>query len=132
MEKDQYISLIKELNGYCDCKDLSKFSSLTKKIKILGDKSSSLLESLSDIHESNSEVNDLYNKTLNDFNDCYEKQGQELISLVENNKLKSFYHNEKNDYKKEQVDTQKALKLLDKNKIITAHCSYCDQQIASF
>jgi len=132
MDKDEYVLLIEELNGYCSCKELKNLSDLGRRIKSIDEKCYAL-ESSIDFEDPKQEdrvslellkekKEGLENLINNDYN-------PELNNLIKQKKLKLFYHDEKNNYKKKEIDSEETLKLSGQNKIITIHCSNCDQQI---
>ncbi|MBI2003941.1 hypothetical protein HYS72_00565 [Candidatus Pacearchaeota archaeon] len=125
-----YLSKLYKKSKQCDCESLVRLSYLAKKRKELETLCDDLSEFLENIHKGNDEVKNLYEKKIYERIGFYNEYNLELNLLVKNEKLKLYYHNEKNNYKKQRVSSEKGIKLLNKNKIITAHCSDCNQLIA--
>lgn len=132
MDKNEYPSLIEELNGHCSCNELKKLYDLGKRIISIDEKCYNLERSidfenpkqkdrvpLELLKEKKEGLKSLINNNYN----------PELNNLIEQKKLKLFYHDEENNYKKKEIDSEETLKLSKQNKIITIHCFNCDQQI---
>ena len=129
MNREEYILGLFEKNKYCNCEDLSQLFSLEEKVKNLKDYCDDLFESLSGIHKENSEVHKLYDEKRSKHEGGCGKHSEELNSLIRKEKLKLFYHNEENSYKKQLITSDRVTELLKEEKIITVHCYNCDQQI---
>lgn len=129
MDREEYIAKVFEKNEYCNCEDLVRLSYLEKERKDLSSICNDLFESLLGINKGNGEVRKIYEQKIHKRENFHEEHNLELNSLIKKEKLKLFYHDEKENYKKQQVDYVKGRELLKKNKIITVHCHNCDQQI---
>ena len=124
MEREEYISLIEGLNGYCDCKELSKLTKLISE----GEHLRNLCDAFSD-KVNKSEEEEIYTGRLSDLILCSIQHGKEAGNLLEEEKLILYYYNEKDNYKKEKINLEKAKDLIKKDKVITLNCYSCDQQI---
>ncbi|MEK6817408.1 MAG: hypothetical protein AABX80_01275 [Nanoarchaeota archaeon] len=128
--KEKYISNLFKKNKSCSCGDLVRFAHLDEQKKNLENLCHSLLESLTNFHKGNMEVIELYQKRLYDLEIISGEQNIELNSLIKKDKLNLFYHNEKEDYKKEKINFEQGRELMKDKKIITVNCYNCAQQIA--
>ena len=133
MDREEYISLIRELNGYCDCKDLEALFDLRRKVVFLDENCHNLENSISDFENPKQEEKVpliILNEKKADLENLIDNQYYpKLNNFIEQKKLKLYYHNEKNNYKKKEISSVEAHNLLEQNKIITIHCYKCDQQI---
>ena len=131
MSKNEfYLSKLYKESKFCNCGNLVRLSYLSEKRKELETRCFDLFKSLSGIHKESDEVRDLYDKKVYERIGFYNEHNLELNLLIKNEKLKLYYHNEKKNYKKQRVPSEKGIKLLNEKKIITAHCSDCNQLIA--
>ena len=134
MERKEYVSLIKELNGYCDCKELVGLYDLRKKIEGLDEGCYNLENSISDFENPKKEdkvplmILSEKKKNLEDFvnKEYYPK----LNNFIKEDKLKLYHYDEENNYAKKEVSSNEAIDFLEKDELITINCSGCEQQIS--
>ncbi len=129
MDIKKDLPYIEKSDKFCSCDYLVRLSYLDKKKKALQNLCNDLEESLEGIHKNNFEVKELYYKKIYEFVNFCKEHHTELNSLIKKEKLKLFYHNEKEDYNKQSVNQDKAMELLKEKKMVTAHCYSCNQQI---
>ncbi|MDP3758808.1 MAG: hypothetical protein Q8Q86_03740, partial [Candidatus Daviesbacteria bacterium] len=98
MDCEKYLSKLYKESKFCNCENLVRFAYLDEKKKNLRNLCWDLSESLNDIHKGNFEVSELYEKKLYEFVNFSNEHNLELNLLIKNNKLKLYYHNEKNNY----------------------------------
>lgn len=127
MNQQEYLDLLFKENKQCNCDYLVRFFFLEKKFNELENLCNKLLDGLSDINKFDSNVKRAYAQANYERTCFYKELNLELNSLIKKGKLKLFYHNEKNSYKKRQINYDQEKRL--KKKIITASCSKCNQQI---
>ena len=127
MEKNEYLISLKESNGECECRDLSRLFLLNKKRKTLKDECEYLIDELNE--NPNFEVKKIYDERIISFMEYKNLYYSELDQLTKERKIKFYYHSEKEDYKKYHVSSNEARELLKYQDIITSHCSNCEQQI---
>ncbi|MBI2003942.1 hypothetical protein HYS72_00570 [Candidatus Pacearchaeota archaeon] len=128
METDEYINYLKKLNGECECKDLSSLFFLNKKRKTLKNECKYLIDELNE--DLNSEIKKIYDEVASSLMKYKNLYYAELDQLTKENKLKFYYHSERENYKKYSISSKEARELLKYKEIITSHCSNCEQQIS--
>ncbi|MEK6844996.1 MAG: hypothetical protein AABX44_01950 [Nanoarchaeota archaeon] len=126
MNKKEYLSSIFKENKQCNCDYLIRFFFLEKKFNELENLCNDLLDFLSK-HKFGSNIKKIYGEKNYERICFYKELNLELNSLIKKGKLKLFYHNEKNNYEKQPISYEQRKKLEDK--LITASCSKCNQQI---
>ena len=127
MNKQECLDSLFKENRECHCDYLVRFFFLEKKHNELENLCDILLKSLSGISRFDSEVKMAYGEKNYERTCFYKELNLELNSLIKKGKIKLFYHDEKNNYKKQPISYGLGKKL--GNKIITASCSKCNQQI---
>lgn len=129
MKKQEYLASLFKENGYCNCKYLSRFFILEEKFSEL----ETLCNDLQDCFFISGKISPknkkFYWKKEYERKGFYEEMNRELNLLIKKRKINLHYHNEKNNYEKQQISLSQGKEL--KNKIITASCSKCSQQIAA-
>ena len=131
MSKNEfYLSKLYKKSKFCNCGNLVRLSCLSEKRKELETLCQDLFEFLSGIYKGNDEVKNIYEKKVYERIGFYNEHNLELNLLIKNEKLKLYYHNEKNNYNKQPTTYKRVEKLLNKKKIVCVHCSNCNQLIA--
>ncbi len=132
---ERYVSELKNLNRICkkDCKNYEDFYELHK-IEDLFDKftppyTQKELNKLSELSRDLIIDNLDFQQDLK-WDNLDMQYTRKLNNLLDQNKLQPYLHE---DYHSRiPVDRENLIDLLEKGKIITGHCSSCDQQILIF
>lgn len=129
MNKQEYLNLLSEENKQCKCKYLTRFFFLKEKFNEL----ENLCNDLQDCFFISGKISPKNRENYGQKNygriGFYNELNRELNLLIKKRKINLHYCNEKNNYEKEQINSRDGKKLKKKNKIITASCYKCSQQI---
>ena len=132
MKQEEYIWIVKEQNGHCNCKDLAWLFSSNEKVKDLEMNCNSILNSLA--KSADEEMISIYHRMAQEFMKQKNEYFDMLFSLIKEDKLKFVYHSLLNGNEKYKLDKKEALDLREKipHEIITIDCSNCNQQVRVF
>lgn len=129
MNKQEYLASLFKENGYCNCKELARFFILEKKFNELERFCSDLQDCFFISGKISQKNKEFYNKKEREKNGLYGKMNREINLLIKKGKINLYYHNEKKKYPKQLMHPEDGKNPKNKNKIITASCSKCAQQI---
>ncbi len=129
MKKHEYLNSLFEKNNHCNCKYLTRFFFLEKKFNELETLCNDLQDCFYISEKISPKSKKFYEKKEYERKGFYGEMNRELNLLIKKRKINLEHHNEKKKYKKELITSKDGKKLKKKDKIITASCYKCRQQI---
>jgi len=121
MDKEKYLSILRNLNGTCECKDLSSLFNFQKKAENL-EKECTFL----DIHSLDDSVKMVYNERVEKMRENVDKYYEELYGLVMKERVALIGHDEN---KEQKIVKYNEFEMVNEG-ITTMHCNGCYQQIS--
>ena len=131
MNLQEYIKSLEAKNGYCSCEDLTSLFEARKKAESL-EKICDYLKAGVDLENPKPEDKgklDVYLKAAENLGEKIDNYHRELFNNINIGKLRLFLHDEEQFRRIYRISPEKAKRLLKEEKIITVHCSVCDQQV---
>ena len=129
MNQKKYFNLLFKENKQCKCKSLVRFFVLEKKFNELENLCNDLSECFFISGKISPKNKELYEQKNYEQSGFYNELNRELNSLIKKRKINLFYHDKKNNYEKQPINYEQGKILKKKEKIITASCYKCAQQI---